>query len=77
MTEPIWWPEAVAAAGRRRIYTRELLADATPTVAGGTLRLSFDRADVAVAWEESGSQAALEGALAHLGWAMPIEAVEA
>jgi hypothetical protein len=50
-----------------------LLAHATPTVVDGTLRLEFARADIAAAWEESGSQAALEGALAHLGHHMTIE----
>ncbi|QIJ61415.1 hypothetical protein [Streptomyces sp. JB150] len=50
-----------------------LLAHATPTVERGRLLLHFDRPDIAAAWQESRADAALEGALAHLGWAMPIE----
>lgn len=73
MTEPIWWPEVLAATSRRRVAAGMLLDHAVPTVDGGTLRLTFARPDIAAAWRDSGAQAALEGALAHLGWAMPIE----
>lgn len=72
MTEPSWWPQVLAATSKRRIAAGMLLAHATPTVHDGTLRLEFDRADVAAAWEESGAQAALEGALTHLGHPNPI-----
>ena len=75
MTEPIWWPEVLAATGRRRMAAREMLDHATPTVVDGTLRLSFDRADVAAAWEESGAQTALEAALAAGRWDMPVEVI--
>ncbi|MFF0777077.1 hypothetical protein [Streptomyces sp. NPDC003720] len=64
MPEPVWWPRIVAAAERRRHVTGLLLAHATPTLHDGVLRLAFDRADLAAAWEDSGAQAALEGALA-------------
>ncbi|MDX3027496.1 hypothetical protein [Streptomyces scabiei] len=67
MTEPSWWPQVLAATSKRRIAAGMLLAHATPAVHDGALRLEFDRADVAAAWEESGAQAALEGALSHLG----------
>lgn len=73
MTVPVWWPEVVAAADRRRHVTGLLLAHATPTVAHGRLRLTFDRADLVTAWHASQAVAALDGALAHLGWAMPVE----
>ncbi|MFJ4974194.1 hypothetical protein ACIP6X_02385 [Streptomyces coeruleorubidus] len=73
MSTPIWWPGVLAAAGQRRIYTDELLAHATPTVVGGTLRLHFDRADIAAAWRDSGAQAALEGAMEHCGVDLTVE----
>ena len=75
MTKPIWWPAVLAATGRRRVAAREMLDHATPTVVDGTLRLSFDRADVAAAWEESGAQTALEASLAAGRWEMPIEVI--
>lgn len=73
MTEPVWWPEVVAAADRRRHVTGLFLAHATPSVARGRLRLAFNDPRMAAAWHESRAEAALEGALAHLGWSMPIE----
>jgi hypothetical protein len=73
MVVPFWWPEVLAATSLRRQAAGMLLAHATPTVVGGTLRLSFGRADIAAAWEESGAQAALEGAMEHCGVAMPVE----
>ncbi|MFF7308155.1 hypothetical protein [Streptomyces sp. NPDC008137] len=73
MTAPIWWPQILAATSLRRVAAGDLLAHATPTVAGGTLRLHFDRADVAAAWEASGAQAALVGALEYCGQPMPVE----
>jgi hypothetical protein len=74
MTESIWWwPKVLAATSLRRQAAGMLLAHATPTVHDGTLRLSFDRADIAAAWRESGAQAALEGAMEHCGVAMPVE----
>lgn len=76
MTEPIWWREVLAATARRRQYTAELLAHATPTVERGRLRLEFPNADLVAAWHDSHAEAALEGALAHYGWSMPIEAVQ-
>ena len=72
MTEPPWWPQIVAATSLRRQVAGMLLAHATPTVHDGTLRLEFDRDDVAAAWEDSGAQTALEGALSHLGHPNPI-----
>jgi hypothetical protein len=73
MTEPFWWPQILAATSLRRQAAGMLLAHATPTVVGGVLRLAFARDDIAVAWRESGAQAALEGALAHLEHHMTIE----
>jgi hypothetical protein len=73
MTEPFWWPKVLAATSTRRQAAGMLLAHATPTVHDGTLQLTFDRADIAAAWRDSGAQAALEGALAHLGHHMTIE----
>jgi hypothetical protein len=73
MTKPPWWPEVLAATSLRRQAAGMLLAHAIPTVEGGTLRLHFDRADIAVAWRDSGAQAALEGAMKHLGRHMTIE----
>ncbi|MET9813165.1 hypothetical protein [Streptomyces sp. NPDC006355] len=73
MTEPVWWPEALAATVRRRVYAAELLAHATPTVEGGTLRLAFADPGHVAAWEASGADAALDGALAHLGQRRLIE----
>ena len=75
MTKPIWWPAVLAETGCRRVAAREMLDQATPTVVDGTLRLSFDRADVAAAWEESGAQTALEAALAAGRWDMPVEVI--
>ncbi|MET9521504.1 hypothetical protein [Streptomyces coeruleorubidus] len=75
MTEPFWWPQILAATSLRRQAAGMLLAHATPTVVGGTLRLEFGRADIAAAWRESGSQAALEGAMKAGGMAMPVEVV--
>ncbi|GAP46892.1 hypothetical protein [Streptomyces azureus] len=72
MTEPIWWPQVLAATSLRRQAAGMLLAHATPTVVGGTLRLTFARADVAAAWRDSGAQAALEGAMQHCGVAIPV-----
>jgi hypothetical protein len=76
MTEPAWWPQILAATSLRRQAAGMLLAHATPTVHDGTLRLHFARADIAAAWGESGSQAALEAAMEHYGWSVPIEVVE-
>jgi hypothetical protein len=73
MTNPIWWPKVLAATSTRRQAAGMLLAHATPTVEGGTLRLEFGRADIAAAWRDSGAQAALEGAMKHCGVAMPVE----
>jgi hypothetical protein len=73
MTEPFWWPQVLAATSTRRQAAGMLLAHATPTVVDGTLRLSFDRADVAAAWRESGSQAALEGAMEAGGVDLTVE----
>ena len=75
MTAPAWWPEVLAETGCRRVAAREMLDHATPTVVDGTLRLSFDRADVAAAWVESGAQTALEASLAAGWWEMPIEVI--
>jgi hypothetical protein len=75
VTAPVWWPEVVATADHRRHVTGLLLAHATPTVERGRLLLHFDRPDIAAAWQESGAQTALEGALTHLGWATPVEVV--
>ena len=75
MTEPTWWPEVLAATARRREYTAELLAHATPTVEHGRLRLEFPDAALVADWHDSRAGDALDGALAHLGRAMPIEAV--
>jgi hypothetical protein len=75
MTEPTWWPRVLDATSTRRQAAGMLLAHATPTVVGGTLQLSFTRADIAAAWRDSGAQAALEGAMGHLGWEMPVEVV--
>ncbi|MFI9344941.1 hypothetical protein ACIG0D_27300 [Streptomyces sp. NPDC052773] len=75
MHQPVWWPEVVAAADRRRHVTGLLLAHATPTVDGGTLRLEFPRPDLVAAWHDSHAVAALDGALAHLGWGMPVQVV--
>jgi hypothetical protein len=77
MSTPVWWPQVLAATSARRQAAGMLLAHATPTVVGGTLRLSFDRADIAAAWRDSGAQAALEGAMEHCGVAMPVEVVAA
>jgi hypothetical protein len=77
MTEPFWWPQILAATSLRRQAAGMLLAHATPTVHGGTLWLSFARADIEAAWRDSGAQAALEGAMKHCGWSVPIEVVEA
>jgi hypothetical protein len=73
MTEPVWWPQVLDATSTRRQAAGMLLAHATPTVVDGTLRLHFARADIAAAWEESGAQAALEGAMEAGGVAMPVE----
>jgi hypothetical protein len=73
MTEPFWWPQVLAATSTRRQAAGMLLAHATPTAHDGTLRLHFDRADIAAAWRDSGAQAALEGALTQLGHRMTIE----
>lgn len=75
MNEPIWWPEVLAATSLRRQAAGMLLAHATPTAVDGTLRLSFDRGDVAAAWEESGAQAALEGAMEAGGVDLAVEVV--
>ncbi|MFL4904832.1 hypothetical protein ACJ6WF_16995 [Streptomyces sp. MMS24-I2-30] len=55
----------MAAADRRRHVTGMLLAHASPDLVGGVLRLTFRNAQLAVAWRESGAQAALEGAMQH------------
>lgn len=60
---PVWWPEVVAAADRRRHVTGLLLAHATPTVVRGRLRLTFPQADLVTAWHDSGAQDALDAAL--------------
>lgn len=73
MTEPSWWPQVVAATSLRRQAAGMLLAHATPTIHNGTLQLEFDRDDVAAAWQESGAQAALEGAMIANGKAMPVK----
>ncbi|MEU0200910.1 MULTISPECIES: hypothetical protein [unclassified Streptomyces] len=73
MSIPVWWPEVLAATARRRVYAAEILAHATPTVERGLLRLTFTDPGHLAAWEASGAEAALDGALAHLGWAMQIE----
>jgi hypothetical protein len=57
----------------RRSFAGLLLDYAAPAVVDGVLRLVFARPDVAAAWRASGSQAALEGALAHLGHHMTID----
>jgi hypothetical protein len=75
MTKPPWWPKVLAATSLRRQAAGDLLADATPTVHDGTLRLHFGRADIAAAWRESGAQAALEGAMKAEGVPMPVEVV--
>jgi hypothetical protein len=77
MNQPPWWPPILAATSLRRQAAGMLLAHATPTVEGGTLRLHFARADIAAAWEESGAQAALEGAMKAGGVAMPVEVIPA
>jgi len=63
-TVPAWWPRVVAAADRRRHVTGLLLAHATPNLTGSTLRLRFASPALARAWQDSGAQDALEGALA-------------
>lgn len=73
MTEPFWWPQVLDATSTRRQAAGMLLAHATPTVEGGTLRLHFARADIAAAWRDSGAQAALEGAMKHCGVATAVE----
>jgi hypothetical protein len=74
VTAPVWWwPKILAATSTRRQAAGMLLAHATPTVVDGTLRLTFARADIAAAWEESGAQAALEGALQASGRAIPVQ----
>ncbi|WP_328336770.1 hypothetical protein [Streptomyces violaceus] len=75
MSTPVWWSEVLAATFRRRVAAGDLLDHAVPTVDDGVLRLAFARPDIAAAWEESGAQAALEGALVHCGRAMPVEVV--
>jgi hypothetical protein len=75
MTEPTWWPQVLDATSTRRQAAGLLLAHATPTVEGGTLRLHFGRADIAAAWRDSGAQAALEGAMKHCGQARLIEVI--
>lgn len=75
MAAPAWWPAVLAATSRRRVAAGDLLDHAAVSVVDGTLLLGFARPDIAAAWEESGAQAALEGALAHGGWSMPIEVV--
>ncbi|CAL9367527.1 hypothetical protein [Streptomyces sp. enrichment culture] len=62
-TAPAWWPQTVAAAGRRRNVAGLLLSHAVPHLDGSRLRLVFARPDAAEAWTESGAQAALEAAL--------------
>ncbi|QTD96987.1 hypothetical protein [Streptomyces cyanogenus] len=73
MPIPVWWPRIVAAADRRRHVTGMLLAHATPTLDDGVLRLHFADPRVAAAWQESGAQAALEGAMKAGGIDMPVE----
>ncbi|MFI6854501.1 hypothetical protein [Streptomyces sp. NPDC050416] len=77
MTEPAWWPQILSATSLRRQAAGMLLAQATPSVVRGTLRLEFPRTGLVTAWRDSRAEAALEGALAHYGWAMPIEVTEA
>ncbi|MFE7899191.1 hypothetical protein ACFU3E_17010 [Streptomyces sp. NPDC057424] len=67
MSTPVWWPQIVRAADRRRHVTGLLLAHATPSVDGGVLRLQFDDPGMARAWEDSGAQVALEAALRQYG----------
>lgn len=73
MPTPIWWPRIVAAADRRRHVTGMLLAHAKPTLDDGVLRLQFGDPAIVQAWEESGAQVALEGALAASGLEIPVQ----
>lgn len=73
MPTPVWWPEIVAAADRRRHVTGLLLAHATPALVDGVLRLTFTDPDIAVAWRDSEAQTALEGALAAGGLEIPVQ----
>lgn len=75
MPEPIWWQDALAAVRRRRISAADLLAHATPTVERGQLRLEFPDTRLVADWHHSGAEAALDGALAHLGHHMPVEVI--
>ncbi|MFF9118291.1 hypothetical protein ACF09Y_22275 [Streptomyces massasporeus] len=72
---PAWWPEALAATRRRREYTAQLLTHATPSVDHGRLLLEFPAPDLVADWHDSRAGDALDGALEHLGRAMPNEAV--
>ena len=63
MPIPVWWPEIMLAADRRRHATGLLLACATPDLHNGVLRLQFPEPRLVNAWRESGAQAALEAAL--------------
>lgn len=75
MPAPVWWPQVVAAADRRRHVTGLLLARATPTLVGGTLRLRFASPHLAQAWQDSGAQDALEGALKEVRIPVTVAAV--
>lgn len=76
MPEPTWWPDALAATRRRRDYTAQLLAHATPTVDGDRLLLEFPNAGLVADWRESRAGEALDGALEQLQRGMTVEVVE-
>ncbi|MFD5910251.1 hypothetical protein ACFWHL_16190 [Streptomyces massasporeus] len=63
----------LAATRRRREYTAQPLAHATPTVDGGRLRLEFPDAGLVADWHDSQAGDALDGALAHLGRILQVE----
>jgi len=73
-TVPVWWPQVVAAADRRRHVTGLLLAHASVALDGSTLRLRFASPALARAWQDSGAQDALEGALKEVQLLVTVEA---
>ncbi|WP_372344712.1 hypothetical protein [Streptomyces sp. KL116D] len=71
---PVWWPQILTAVLEKRRFVRMLLGVATPTVADGTLHLTFHRAGAAehFAKPESGCMAVLRTALDEHGIDMPV-----
>ena len=76
MTEPTWWPDVLDATRRRREYTAQLLAHATPTADGDRLLLEFPNAGLVADWRESRAGDALDGALEQLQRGMTVEVAE-